>query len=164
MPNVTIPVNSKWATLTIALFTQWPGPLFLQGNEDHICKIWDLPFLIYNALLVLSQGFCPFSHPHPPPPTPPSTLSQGFTWFLCPRLSKSQTQTPAAQLVCLTVCQSVRILFSYCSPASAGESYGLYLLIHSLIVKFLFYCWQREISFDKNSGYICAAAMTSPAF
>lgn len=66
--------------------------------------------------------------PHTPSATHPTSHlafshSQGFTWFFCPRLSESQTQTPAAQLVCLTVCQRVRTLFS--SPASAGGRLGL---------------------------------------
>lgn len=69
VPNGTIPVNN-WAVLTIVLFTWCPSPLCRQGHEDDICKIWSWPFLIHNAVLVLSQGLLP-SATGVPPPHPP---------------------------------------------------------------------------------------------
>lgn len=113
-PNVTIPVD-KWAVLTKALFTGRPGPQCLQGREDDISSIWARPFLIYNALLVLSQGTVPFGRCRAPLLPASAGVSLGSS---APRPTTSQTQTPAAQLVCLTVYQTRRILLSS-SPAFA---------------------------------------------
>lgn len=77
MPNLTILANSKWATLTIALFTWRPMLLCLQGREDDICKIWAWPFLIYNALLGLNQGILPSATAVHPPPSPRVSLGSG---------------------------------------------------------------------------------------
>lgn len=62
------------ATATKAPFTETLGPLFFQGNEDDICKGCGWPFVIHNALLVLSQSILPSAAPLPPsqPPPPPS--------------------------------------------------------------------------------------------
>lgn len=118
MPNVTISANSKWASLTIVLFTWRPGPLCLQGNEDDICKIWAWPFLIYNAFLMLSQGILPSATAESPLLSPSLTVSLVSSAPVAPH---HRQKTPAAQLVCLTVCQTRSVLLSS-SPASAEES------------------------------------------
>lgn len=117
------------------------------GNEDDICKIWAWPFLIYNALLVVSQGILPSASAMPPS----HPLSQGFTLFSCLCCSTSQTQTPAAQLVCLTVCQTARILLSS-SPASAGESSFTNTSPYSKL--FIILLW---ITFEINSRHECCS-------
>lgn len=97
------------ATATIALFTASLGPLFFQGNEDDICK--SLTISNVQCTFGAEPKYPSLSHcPASLSPTPPPFLFPDFTCFFCPCLSKSQTQAPAAQLVCLTVGQSTGIL------------------------------------------------------
>lgn len=143
------------ATATIALFTASLGPLFFQGNEDDICKVW--PFLMYNALLVLSQSTPPWatalppSRPHLPPFSSPISLASSAPVFPNHR---HKHQLPN-WFVSLSV--KARGYLQYVLTCFCWRKPPAYSLIHVLHSAFKYR--HEKIKFD-NSADICATAMT----